>query len=291
MWRDPYQLSESSFLPLPDAEQVSDYLQKHPLRMPSRGKAWLPLLILGGVLAVSFASDHVMAVFLPWMVLAAILLFFQVRIRRIRQRERDVLDAQELAMLRRHRASLRRAWRLLPQVVAVPAMYHRVVSLLAHCLDHLKAYDSAIVAYNDVVNDLPPQHPVSVQIRIRGAIALLQCDRLTDADEELRRLHHLDASARGTGIEAGYCLAQLIQQVRTNHFSDAVQSADTLLDDLRPLGVEAAFGHALMALSFHHSTEPDAGPSARLWWARATLLLPEADLVGWFADLKPLIEL
>ena len=70
----------------------------------------------------------------------------------------------------------------------------------------------------------------------------------------------------------------------------------------RPLGVEAAYGHALMALAHHQlaqrpqpaktdDVEPmDHNTLTLIWWQRATLLLPVQALVQRFAELQTLAE-
>ncbi len=114
-----------------------------------------------------------------------------------------------------------------------------------------------------------------------------------------------------TPVTAGFRLARLIQDVRTHHFADALETSDELIDELRPLGVEAGYGMALMALCYHQhhrrqaehtDTDTDAasagtggapdtaGPSDAVarWWQRATLLLPAPVLVDRFPELKVL---
>jgi hypothetical protein len=77
--------------------------------------------------------------------------------------------------------------------------------------------------------------------------------------------------------------------VRTNHFADAVEGCDGLLDELRPLGVDAGYGHALVALAYHHLAGAAAGEQAALWWSRATLLVAAPALLDRFAELRPLL--
>ena len=122
------------------------------------------------------------------------------------------------------------------------------------------------------------------------AIAQIAGDQLTDADDTLRRLRGAIDPYRGTPIAASYRLANLIQQTHTNHHADAVETAGTLLDDLRPLGAEAGYGHALMALSFYRMGEietPDPAhrQQAALWCSRATLLLSPEALSARFREL------
>lgn len=261
------------------------------MRQPSRLLVWLPPVVIVAVIALSVTVRHVVTLIVPWIVLAGLLTFAFSRRRRLSHLERRVTRIQELTMLRYHHEALYSAWRLLPRVTTIPSMHGRVVAVIAHCLDQLKAHDAAIVAYDNLIERLPPQHPGSVQLRIQFAAAQLQCGQLFDADNTLRSLRGVADSIGQTVTTAGFRLTCLVQQVRTHHYTDAIESASTLLNDLRPLGVEAAYGHALMALSYSHLAGPAATRNARMWWSRATLLIPATVLVYRFAELERLSTL
>ena len=177
--------------------------------------------------------------------------------------------------------------------------------MIAHNLDQLKAFEAAITAYDYLIDHLPSTHPWSMRLRVQRIIAQLATHRLTDADEGLRRMRPKTTEMMDATTCAALRLAALIQQVRTYHWSDAAASAADLLGDLRPLGVEAGYGHALLALSYHHladappsdgalstdaqpTTAAEADKMARLWWSRATVLLPAPVLVDRFPELGAL---
>ena len=105
----------------------------------------------------------------------------------------------------------------------------------------------------------------------------------------------------GTPISASYRLACLVQQIRTHHFADAVQDSQNLVEELRPLGVESGYGHALLAfahepLASRVSAEALAEPEqlaahaseARNCWSRATLLLSPEAIADRYPELAPL---
>src|SRR5690606_10485087 len=100
---------------------------------------------------------------------------------------------------------------------------------------------------------LPQDHPGAIHLRIHRAIAALSAERLLDADEALRRLRNVTSDYARTPLAALYRFAELIQIVRTGHYDDALHEADTLLDALRPLGIEAGYGHALLALCYQQA--------------------------------------
>ena len=279
----------------PTAQQVLTHLKRYPAREPSKLIAWLPILAMGAAIALTMMVQSDWALILPWLTVGVVLVLLATRMRKLHQLEQRITDAQELATLRHWRQSLRLAWRLLPSLVTQPILYGRAVALTAHCLDQLKAYDASIAAYNHLIDRVPAQDPVSIQIRIHRSIAQLANDQLIDADDDLRKLRTYPDLLSHPAIGATYQLAQLVQQVRTNHWAEAVQDAPQRIDHLRPLGVEAGYGYALTALSYYKlGTDADATASlanAGLWWSRATLLLPVGALVDRFSELKQIATL
>jgi len=279
----------------PTARQVLTHLKRYPAREPSKLIAWLPIIAMATAVVLTMMVQSDWALMLPWLTVGAVFVLLATKMRNLHRLEQQMTDAQELAMLRHWRQSLRLAWRLLPSLVTQPILYGRAVALTAHCLDQLKSYEASIAAYHHLIDRVPAQDPVSIQIRIHRSAAQLANDQLIDADDDLRKLRtHTDLLSH-RAIGAAYQLVQLIQQVRTNHWAEAVQDAPQRIDHLRPLGVEAGYGYALTALSYYKlDTDADTTASlanAGLWWSRATLLLPVGALVDRFSELKQIATL
>jgi hypothetical protein len=235
---------------------------------------------------------------LPWVGLAWLFGHNWVRAQRAMRLESQVRKSQETAMLRRYPRSLREAWRILPQATPMPALHSQTVAMISHCLDSLGCYDAAIVGYDYLLQRLPPGEAITVHIGVSRANAALGAERLSDADDSIRRLRGAVEPFKDTTISAAYRLAQLAQQVRTHHFAEGAEENDDLIEALRPLGIEAGYGHALLALCHYKQNqrdgEADPQPSrdaARLWWDRATLLLPPATLLQRYPELAPLTEM
>ena len=155
-------------------------------------------------------------------------------------------------------------------------------------------YGAAIVGYDSLLEHLPNDHPGAIQLRAHRALAALHSDRLADADDTLRQMRsHVEPYAN-TPIGATYRLAELTQAVRTHHYSDPLERAEHMLDDLRPLGVEAGYGHALLALCHQEDRasrdEHARREAVRRWWESATLLLPEAALLDRYPELRVLSQ-
>lgn len=276
----------------PDSGQVAEHLTRWTPVPPSPWATRAPIIVLAVSLVLMLVLAHPLAQLLPWLALGGVLIQGAWRVRAARALDREVTGLSEQAMLRRYRAALRRAWAVLPKLVHHPALHGRTVAAMAQSLDEMRAHESAIAAYDHLLAGMPEQGPPTMHLRISRAIAALRADRLADGDEALRKIRGAIDPYLGSPIGAAYRMAQLIQDVRTCHYTDAMDFEPTLLDDLRPLGVEAGFGHALMALccrgartesSDQARTRRDA---ARLWWDRATTLLPAAALVGEFPELE-----
>jgi len=263
---------------------VRIYLQRNEPQGQSRWTGLLPFVALGVVMGLAFTSHHALAALLPVAVVVGLLAILSWRVRTLKRIEQRAVRVQELTLTRYFPQALRLAWRVLPDLRALPELHGRTVAAIAHCLDQVKAYDAAIVSYDYLIYHLPDDHPGAVQLTIQRTIAQLFADQLADADDALRRLRNMVERYRDSAIGASYRLAGLVQQVFTGHYADAVEESDNLIDDLRPLGVEAGYGYALMALSHHKIDSKDTD----MWWQRATLLMPPSSLVGRFDQLDPL---
>ncbi len=274
----------------PSAAQVQAHLDRYPPRGPSKVSLLLPTFGLALIVFLMLRAQSAATFILSWCLLGALLVVMGVRARLARSLESEAAQIQEMTMWRRREDALRRAWRLLPRLVINPELHGRTVAAIAHNLESLGAHDAAIVAYDHLIKRLPDDHPVSVQLRVHRTMAELGAERLTDADSSLRRLRSAVEPYRGTPIGGSYRLASLIQQSRTHHDADAVEGAGELLDELRPLGIDAGYGHALMALAYVRLGETESPPEnwrghALQWWSRATLLVPVERLIERFSDL------
>jgi len=278
----------------PSPKQVGAHLNQHPASPPSVWSIRTPLLIAAGLIVLSIAMDGPVGSLLLWVALGWLFGHSAYRTHKAQVLETLVRKSQELAMLRRYPEALRRAWRLLPKAQGNPMLHSQTVAMISHCLDALGAFDAAIVGYDYLLKRMPPGQPITVHLGVSRAFASLGAENLSDADDALRRLRGAVEPFDHTPISAAYRLTRLAQQVRTHHFADAVQQRDGLLEALRPLGVEAGYGHALMALCYTQQPQPDGDDSidqTRKWWDRATLLLPPGTLIDRFPELKPLAEL
>jgi len=278
----------------PTPEQLAEYLDAHPFAPPSPWAARVPLIVLVAVMVPVLLLDSLLAAVLPWFALAGVYVWMVARVRRAQALEGEVNRLGEFAMLRRYREALKRAWGIVPRVNHHPALLTRTLAVIGHCCDDQRAHETAMVAYDRVLELVPPQHPGAVHLRLQRAIAAFRCDRLADGDNELRKLRGTMDQVEADPAQGAYRLARLVQDVRTHHYADAAAQDRGLVEALRPLGVEAAYGYGLMAWCHHAMASGDPAErwrAASLWWGRATLLLPPEALIWQFPELAPMADL
>lgn len=284
----------------PSAEQLSRHLEANtPVQTPA-WRSRLPMLIILALgLSLLLSISPALAV-LAWLGLIGLMVYLAAKVRTMRDLQQRVTRAWELSMLRRYREALRRLWELIPACRTQPELHGRAVTIIAHILSELRQDDAADVAYRYLLDRLPAEHPLALRLRVQSVIAALDSDRLADADDALRRLRGSVEDSKDQTLTATYRLARLLQDVRTGHYADAANQADDTADALRPLGIEAGYGHGLLALCYHqlalHDPTPDAdgrqqlAQRARRWWSRATLLIPPAALVLRHPDLGAMLH-
>lgn len=271
----------------PTPDQVTSYLARHFVTGPSRWVTWLPAMLLGAAVLLAFSwSNHALTL-LIWVLLVGVFVSTMVRANAIKHVEKQLSNVQEFTLRRNHTQALRVVWKLIPQLRALPQMHAKAVALLAHNLQFVRAYDASAVAFGHVIDKLPEEHPAAIQLRVEQVMTLLASDQLTDADNTLRRLRYVLDKFPGTVISAGYTLGELYQRVRTNHFQDILDSRAGVTERLRPLGIDAAAGYAMIALACFHMRQTDAQllSQATLWWDRACLLMSPQAMVGRFEEL------
>lgn len=272
----------------PTPEALDAHLHQHAAVPPSPWVRRTPLIVLGVVIVAALVFGGPTAWLLPWLAFMGLLIYGRQKVTTLRHFEKRLARAQELAMLRHNRPALRSAWRIIPELVHHPAQQHRAVAVMAHALDNIGAYETAIVAYDRLLGDLPSDHPGAIHLKVQRAIASLFTHQLSDADDALRRLRGPVEALAKTPIGASYRFALLFQSVQTAHYAEAIDESDGLLEALRPLGVEAGYGHALLAWCFAQRNDAQRGDDAhaRSWWHRATLLLPASALHARFPEIK-----
>lgn len=285
----------------PTAEQLARHLAQHPAvqagPLQQRGPILMVIAVAG--LALLMIGQPGFAL-LPLLGLLALMAYLSGQARNAAQLQQRAVRAWELAMIRRYREALGQAWDLLPVCRTKPELHGRAVTVIAHVLGELGRDEAAEVAYEYLTDRLPPNHPLVLRLRLQRAIAALTGGRLADGDDILRKMRGQTESSGDPSLAAAFALAKLVQDVETGHYADAVAEVDTTTQALVPLGAEAAYGYALLALCGHllavHATHEDDAKradfasQARQLWDQATLLIPAAALVYRYPALQPLTQ-
>jgi hypothetical protein len=287
----------------PSARQVDEFLARNELRPPSFASTWLPAIVMLFIIGLASTAEEPWVVVPLWICLITMMVGMGLRSQWQRAIDGRVTELQQLAMLRHFTPALRLAWRTLPSVRTFPELHGRTVLMMAHCLDHLRQPEAALIAYDRVIKHLPAELAITTQLQIQQTINQLAADHLLDADRAIRKLRSRAGEHPHSPISASYRLACLVQQVRTQHFADAVADSQNLVEELRPLGVESGYGHALLAFAHEQLAgrvspealaEPDRlahhASEARLCWERATLLLQPEAIADRFPQLAPLAK-
>jgi tetratricopeptide (TPR) repeat protein len=283
----------------PSAEQLARHLAQHPAAQTAAWQQRGPLLMVIAVagLALLMIGQPGFAL-LPLFGLLGIMAYLSGQARTAAELQARAVRAWELAMIRRYRESLGQAWELLPACRTRPELHGRAITVIAHVLGELGRNEAAEVAYTYLLDRLHPDHPLALRLRLQQAMAALSSDRLADGDDILRKLRGQAEASKDESLTAAFRLARLIQDVHTGHYADAVEAAEKTAAALVPLGTEAGYGYALLALCFAMLIEHDPSveddqkevlqQQAKRYWDKATLLIPPAALVYRYPELDKL---
>ena len=285
----------------PTADQLARHLAQYPSvqagPLQQRGPLLMVIAVAG--LALLMIGQPGFAL-LPLLALLGLMAYLSGQARTAAELQARAIKAWELAMIRRYREALGQAWELLPACRTKPELHGRAVTVIAHVLGELGRDEAAEVAYGYLQDRLPTDHPLALRLRLQQAIAALGSGRLADGDDILRRLRGKAEASSDPSLTAAFRMARLVQDVHTGHYADAVAEADNTATALVPLGVEAGYGYALLALCCHllagHDPSIDEARRAELkqqathYWDRATLLIPPAALVYCYPELHKLAD-
>lgn len=284
----------------PTADQLAEHLAQYPPVQTSMLQQRAPLAMIIGVagIALLLIGQPGFAL-LPLLGLLALIAYLSGRARAAAQLQQRALRVWELAMIRRYREALGQAWDLLPACRTKPELHGRAVTVIAHILNELGEDDAAEIAYAYLIDRLPPDHPLALRLKLQRAITALTQGRLADGDDALRKLRSQTETHHDPSLAATFRLAKLIQDVQTGHYADATAESEQIETALQPLGVEAGYGYALLALCWDqrakhtpdhdNATRAQQTQRAQRHWDHATLLIPSATLIYRYPALKCLL--
>lgn len=280
---DPSQVAaEASFRP-PTAEQMQQHIDAHPPRAASRWKRLLPLAPMGLGLGLYLVAPSGATALVLLGCVAGAMAWSALLARASHRRRERLQQMHEHATLRRPDAALRIGWDLLPEVTESPLLYGSLLTTFGRCLSELQRDEAAMVCYDRLLESAPSNHPAAKHFACLRALAALFDDRLAEADDSLRRIR-VEDEPEGSPLRSTVSLVRLLQQAKTYRVDDIIADRDAMLERMRPLGVEAGYAYALIAWAHEQRRrqprEQDdvhrLADQVRLWWERATTLLPAA---------------
>lgn len=283
----------------PSADQLAQHLAKHPAvqagALQQRGPVLMVIAVVGLALLMLGQPGYAL---LPLLGLLGLMAYLSGQARAAAQLQERAVRAWEFAMIRRYREALGQAWDLLPACRTKPQLHGRAVTVIAHVLSELGHDEAADVAYGYLMDRLPPDHPLALRLKLQRAIAVLTSGRLADGDDILRKLRGQTEGSADASLAASYRMAKLVQDVETGHYADAIAESDQTEQALIPLGIEAGYGYALLALCWYqlakHAMDSDEATRTKQsqrsqqLWDQATLLIPAAVLVYRYPALEKL---
>ena len=294
----------------PSTEQVQSLLQQYPLRTSTGffgSRSRWPFFLLLLLLIFLLFTNNALSLIIPWLAIAALFFFMFLRVKTQRTLEARTNQLQELLLLRKHKDALRIAWMLFPELTQQPALHIRTTSIIAATLVELRCHDAALAVMSYLLQIIPANHPHALQIKINRAIAFLMTHQLADADDALRTMRGQHHQQPDNPLTASLNFAELLQAVTTYHWQDGTADnqpgqTDLWIDRFRPLGMDAAYGYALVALchikhaeTLQHQDPPPAPQTlthaqtiAQHWWHHATTLLQPQHIIHKFPQLEEL---
>ena len=282
----------------PTVEQVRDLIKRNGPRVVSVWVARLPMIVMIALVGVILVTDNEVAVMLPWLAFMGIMVWTILNVKRAKKAEARTNQLSELAMQRRYVQAIREAWVFLSErsVRGNPVLYIRVLSVIGHCLHEVGSYEAGTEVYNYMIEHVPSGNAQAMQMKAYRAIAWLMDDQLADADDAIRGLRHVREDYKNTVLSASVFFAELLQCVKTNSFEEGIGMAEKGLEELRPMGIEAGYGHGLIALcyvkhgEFGGEWKDEHENGVKLWWERAKCLIEEKYLLRKLPELGAVVE-
>jgi cytochrome c-type biogenesis protein CcmH/NrfG len=153
---------------------------------------------------------------------------------------------------------------------------------LAAVLARYGRYGDSITVHDYLLDHVDLDPGTEYGLRLGRAMALLQEDRLFDADRAINELRR----AAGDADSAGLALVEIFRDVKTGHPAEAVEIFNAKLTALRQqLGHRCADAWALVARAYDLLERPADAQTA---YANATLLAPERELQRRYSEVAKL---
>jgi tetratricopeptide (TPR) repeat protein len=248
------------------------------------------LLVVLGATLVSQGSEtgrrlvDALSAVLMVAVLAGMMAFTFVTVRRHRAEQQEIEAAAELVQLRRWPEAAAVLGEALSRPARSGALRAQALIYLASVLARYHRFDDAIAVLNHLLDNDGVDASTAHGLRLGRVMAMLREDHLFDADRALAELRRTVAAA---GVEsAGLALVEIYRDVKTGHPEEAVAIFEQRLEAMRDqLGHRVADAYALAARAYDLLGRTAEAQDA---YARATLLAPLIELHRRYPEVEKL---
>jgi len=257
----------------------------------------LALLVWSLIIDPGSERGRLISLFLVWAILVSLGLATVISAARRQGLTKWSRQASDLCLLERWPEAIKPLQRLLGKPVASMQIRYQGLLELAGVAEHTGRLDQANEIYQAIAQEQPSGLLGNLAL-VGKAIVLLKLDQLADADTIIRQL---EIGAEARSLKALVMLARLYQQIKTGHYSEALEKESHKCELARVgLSTKAAYVYALLSLAHKRRARlPKANESANkdqveddtqaeLNWQRATMLLRPDKLVEKFPELAQL---
>ena len=217
-------------------------------------------------------------------VVAGMMVFTLLTVRRHRAEQQEVEAASELVQLRRWPQAAAVLEQILSRPARTNALRSQALIYLGSVLARYHRFDDAIGVFDHLLEHDLVDPSTGHGLRLGRAMAMLREDHLFDADRALAELRRTVAAA---GVEsAGLALIEIYRDVKTGHPDEAITIFEQRLETMRnQLGHRVADAYALAARAYDLLGRTAEAQDA---YARATLLAPLVELHRRYPEVEKL---
>ncbi|NIA06891.1 MAG: hypothetical protein GWP14_04500 [Actinobacteria bacterium] len=258
---------------------------------PKRRLTRIGIFILIGVglllwsLLVGAGSERgeFVSLMLLWIILIGVLVSIFINAARRQGIIRCSRKAADLCLLERWDEAIEPLQKVLNKPVNQPQIRYQGLLELAGVAEHTGKLDQSRQIYQAIGQE-QPHGPLGRLALVGEAIVLLKLDQLADAEAVIRRL---EVSVEGPGLKSLVLLARLYQQIKTGHYSEALEDEANKCE-LARLGLSTKAGYVYGMLALAHKNQTENQDQAKKYWRQATMLIRPENLVRKFPELAQL---
>ena len=243
----------------------------------------LGLLLWSLLVGAGSERGEFVSLVLLWILLIGLLVNIFINAARRQGLARWSRKAADLCLLERWEEAIEPLRKVLNRPVNLPQIRYQGLLELAGVAEHTGKVDQARQIYRAIGQEQP--HGLLGRLALMGeAVVLLKMDHLADAETVIRQL---ELSAEGPGLKSLVLLARMYQQIKTGHYSEALEDESNKCE-LARLGLSTKAGYVYGLLGLAHINQTKNEEQAKKYWRQATMLIRPGNLVEKFPELAQL---